>query len=444
MLRRTRTFPGPRNLPLIGNPFGLRDPLSGLVRLHRRHGDLAEFWVGRRHILYVGDPILAEEILIRQRDATIKDTITRELSEVLGQGLVTSDGTTWKQHRAAIAPSFQPRHLAGYAEAMVQSTLESLPPTGSVDAHAHLTEITLHIVLRTIFGAEPTGEAGEVGELVEALMEAFHQEHRTLWRFVPKAVPAAHRRDVVHARAKLDARIHALITQARAQPDGEALIHRLIAAQTDGTGMTDDELRDELLTLFLAGHETTSLLLSYTLWLLAEHPEMLARVHAELDEVLGDRPPTVADLKQLTFTNAVLDESLRLYPPAWAIAREVVGPLELRGRTVPLGSQIVISMWMLHRDPRFWVGPERFRPDRWINGETTDLPRLAYMPFGAGARICVGNHFAKMEATLVLASLLQHRSVQPEPGYVPELIAAVTMRPRNGVQVRLSERADPG
>lgn len=444
MLRRTRTFPGPRNLPLVGNPFALREPIGGLTRLHARYGDLAEFWVGSRHVVYVGDPDLAESILVRHRDATIKDTITRELSEVLGDGLVTSDGEHWRKQRKAIAPSFQPRHLAGYADAMVRSALECLPSPGPVDVHEAMTRTTLHIVLRTIFGAEPSGEAGEVGHLVEDLMEAFHREQRTFWRFVPRVVPARHRRAVVAARTRLDALIQRLIDQARSEPDGDALIHRLLAADADGTRMPDDALRDELLTLFLAGHETTSLLLSFGLWLLAEHPELQARAREEVDTVLAGTPPALEDLQRLPFCDAVLDETLRLYPPVWAIAREVVGPLELRGSTVPLGSQIVISMWMLHRDPRFWVGPDRFRPDRWLTGETADIPRLAFMPFGAGARICVGNHFAKMEALIALAIVLQHRTFTPEPGYAPDLIAAVTMRPRNGVRLRVAARPQDG
>lgn len=430
-----RTLPGPRNLPLLGNPFALtRDPITGLGRLHRVHGDLSEFWVGNRHVVYVGHPDLAEQVLVKQRESTIKDTITRELSAVLGQGLVTSDGEHWRKQRKQIAPSFQPRHLAGYAADMVRSAVECMPGTGDLDVHRDMSRTTLHIVIRTIFGAEPSGEAGSVGKLVEDLMGSFVSEQRSAWRFMPKWVPARHRFAVLTARRALDDLVFALIDRARASGDGDSLLARLLAARDDGGGgMTDEELRDELVTLFLAGHETTSLLLSFTIWLLAEHPEVQERVHAELDAVLGGEPPTGADLKRLPYCEAVLQESLRLYPPVWAIAREVVGPLVLRDIPIPLGSQIVISMWHFHRDPRFWVGPERFRPERWTNGETADLPKLAFMPFGGGARVCVGNHFAMMEAVLVLAAVRQKLVFEPDAGFVPKLRPAVTLRPFGGV-----------
>lgn len=443
MLRRKRrSFPGPTHYPLIGNPFAVtRDSLSGLARLTRVHGDLTEFWVGRRHVVVANHPELVEEILVRQRDRIQKDTITHELSAILGQGLVTSEGAHWKRQRRAIAPSFQPRHLAHYGEDMVRSALECLPPTGSSDVHRSMSAATLHIVIRTIFGAEPDGEAGRVGELVEDLMEAFFTEQRTAWRLVPKAIPAAHRKRVEAVRAALDAVLYDLIARARRSTDDRSLLGRLLAARDDDeAGMTDEELRDELITLFLAGHETTSLWLAFTIWLLAEHPELQDRAIAEVDEVLAGQPATSADLRRLPFLGAVLEESLRLYPPVWAIAREVTEPFALRGETLAVGTQIVISMWTLHRDPRFWTGPERFRPDRWLTDETDDLPRMAFMPFGGGPRVCVGNHFAKMEAVLVLATLLQQRRFRPHAGYSPDFIAAVTLRPRNGVQVVSEER----
>jgi cytochrome P450 len=441
-VRRRRILPGPRPLPFIGSPWAITgDPLAKLSRLQRQYGDLTAFWIGRQHVVVVADPDRIEDILVKRRTATIKDPVTRELSSVLGNGLVTSDGAHWKRQRKAIAPSFTPRQLASYAEAMVRSADECLPPVGPRDVHEDMSRTTLHIVIRTIFGAEPSGEAGEVGPLVERMMEAFVTEQRTAWRFVPKVVPGRHRREVAQARQALDALIYRLIDRARTSEGSDALLHRLIAACDDqGMGMTDEELRDELLTLFLAGHETTSLLLSFTLWMLAEHPEVQERLHDELDRVLGSDVPGPDILRQLPFMDAVLDETLRLYPPVWAIARELVEPLDLGPATLEVGAKVVISMWMLHRDPRFWIGPERFRPDRWRNGETDDLHRMAFLPFSDGARVCVGNHFAKMEAGIVLARVLQQRGVAPVPGYAPDFVASVTLRPRNGVHVRLVDR----
>lgn len=440
-IRRERRFPGPRSWPLIGNPWAVtRDPLQGLQNLARTHGDVAEFWVGRRRVVYVGDPAIIEDLLVRRRDATIKDPVTRELSNVLGNGLVTSDGAHWKKQRRAIAPSFRPRQLEGYAAAMVRSAEECMPANGESDVHVAMSKATLHIVIRTIFGAEPTDEAGSVGVLVERLMDAFITEQRTGWRFMPKWVPASHRREVERTRAELDTVIFGLIERARHETTGDSLLARLLAARDDaGGGMTDTELRDELVTLFLAGHETTSLWLSFAIWMLAEHPEIQDRVQAELDASLSG-PPGPDVLRKLPYLDAVLQETLRLYPPVWAIAREAVVPIDLGRGLLDPGDKVVFSMWTLHRDPRFWVGPERFRPQRWLNGETDHLPRAAFLPFSDGARVCIGNHFAKMEAGIVLASLLQRKRIHPMPGYAPEFVASVTLRPANGVRVLIADR----
>jgi cytochrome P450 len=433
---------GPRGLPVVGSPWLVgRDPLIGLTRIARAYGDLAQFRVGRRHVFVVSHPDLIEEVLVRQRERTMKDTVTRELSSVLGQGLLTGHGAHWKRQRRRIAPSFQPRHLGSYAEAMGKSTRDRLPPPGPQDAHELSAAITLDIVIRTIFGAEPSGEAGQVGPLLADLMTAFELEQRTFWRFVPDWVPGQHRARVERATLGLHALIDRLVARGRARgSDADDLLCRLLAARDDdGQAMSDAELRDELLTLFLAGHETTALAVSYALWMLAEHPEIQDRVHAELDAL--DGPPTMKDLRSLPVLDAVLKETLRLYPPAWAIGREVIEPIELAGAVVPIGAQIVASQWVVHRDPRFWTGPTRFRPDRWLHGETAELPRLAYFPFGAGDRVCVGSHFATMEAMLVLATLLVERRVRAVPGYAPDLVPAVTLRSRNGVHVAFEVRS---
>ncbi|MEZ6006154.1 MAG: cytochrome P450, partial [Planctomycetota bacterium] len=378
--------PGPRGLPVVGSPWMVGyDPLVAWPRLVRRYGDLAQFRVGRRHVFVVSRPDLIEDVWVRHRDKTVKDTVTRELSSVLGNGLLTSSGAHWKRQRRRIAPSFQPRHLSGYADAMVRSTVERLPAPGELDVHELSAAITLDIVIRTLFGAEPSGEAGKVGDLLADLMAAFEVEQRTVWRFVPDWVPGAHRSKVERARDALDALVMDLVAQGRARGDADDLLCRLLAARDeDGNAMSDAELRDELLTLFLAGHETTALAVSFALWLLAEHPEVQDRLLAELDGLEG--PPGLKDLRSLPFLDAVLKETLRLYPPAWATGREVLEDIELADGTIPAGAQVAASQWVVHRDPRYWTGPSRFRPERWTNGETEHLPRMAYVPFGGGDR----------------------------------------------------------
>lgn len=433
--------PGPTGLPVVGVLWAMKgDPLVFLTDLARRYGDLARFRVGNVTFTHVAHPDLVEELLVRRKDVTGRDIITRNLDDVLGQGLLTSDGEHWRRQRRRIAPSFQPRHLKAYGEAMVDSALQRLPEVGTRDVHADMSALTLDIVIRTLFGAEPGGEAGRVGPLLEGLMTAFETEQRTLWRLVPDWVPGRHRRQVAASTAILDRLLMDLVRRARNDDaDRDDLLARLLAARDEeGQGMTDRELRDELVTLFLAGHETTALALSYALYLLAEHPEHQDAARAEVLEVVGTDRPTVSDLKRMPLVAAALKEAMRLYPPAWGVGREALEDFELGGNLIPQGTQVSCLQWVIHRDPRFWVGPERFRPARWLNGETEDLPRFAYFPFGGGPRVCVGNHFAMMEAQLVLATLLQHRRFAPSPGYEPRLLPAVTLRPRNGVLLRVS------
>jgi cytochrome P450 len=429
-----------------------RDLLAGLPALARQYGDRIAFTIAGRHVVLLNHPDDVEVLLVKERNRTTKDEVTHRLSDVLGQGLLTSENPTWKRHRKQIAPSFQPRHLAQYGDIMVEVADHHLPVLdGAVDVHRHFTTaVTLDIVVRTVFGAEPSGEAGRVGEMLDSLMHAFETEQRTGWRFVPKWVPGAHRREVVEVTRSLDGIIDRLVAAGRERvAAGEAsddLLCRLLVAEDEqGIRLTDEEMRDELLTLFLAGHETTSLWLAFAMWLLAEHPGIQEQAHAEVDEHLGKRPATTGDLARLPFLGAVLDEALRLYPPAWAIGRAVTEDVPLDRPGAPLvtlrpGTQIICPQWVIHRDPRWWTGPDRFRPERWLNGETEGLPRMAYFPFGGGARICVGNHFARLEAVLVLATVLQHRQIRTVPGYEPDFIPSITLRTRNGVQLAVEAR----
>jgi cytochrome P450 len=220
--------------------------------------------------------------------------------------------------------------------------------------------------------------------------------------------------------------------------DDDLLLSRLLSARDDdGSGMDDAQLRDELITLFIAGHETTALALAYTLYLLAEHPEIQDRVHAELD---GQGPRTGLERGELDLLDACIREALRLYPPAWAFAREATVDIDVDGHRIHAGEQVMISPWVLHHDPRWWVGPERFRPDRWRNGETDTLPKGAFMPFGAGPRVCVGQYFAWMELRIVAETWLRSRRMLAYPGPAPRLAPAVTLRPANGIRVRVAGR----
>jgi cytochrome P450 len=436
---RNAELPGPSGLPVIGSLLQINgDPLSWLARMAREYGDLSQFSVGPNEFVVVSSPVLIEDLLVRLKDHTTKDRITMRLTDVLGRGLLTDEGEHWKAQRRRIAPSFQPRQVAGYADTMVRSTLDRLPTPGELDVHALVSTIALDIVIRTLFGAEPEAEAARVGPLLARMMEAFETENRTVWRVIPTWVPGEHRSDVARAVAELDQLLRALVDRAKGN-GGDHLLARLLEATDEhGAHMTDQELRDELVTLFLAGHETTAIAVSTALWLLAEHPEVQERVAAEVG-ALG-RDPTSADLGALRLTDAVLREAMRLYPPAWSVAREVLHEVVLGGHRLRPGAQVVASQWVQHRDARYWVGPERFRPDRWLNGETDELPRFAYFPFGGGPRVCVGNHFAMLEGVLVLATMVRHRTWSVSPGFQPVWLPAVTLRPRHGLRVRAGTR----
>jgi cytochrome P450 len=435
--------PGPTGLPSLHQVRRWRrDPLGFFAALAREHGDLV--WLRLARLWLVSDPALVEQILVQQRDEFVKDRVTASLSSLLGNGLLTAEGETWRRDRKLCAPSFQPRHLAVYGDTMVDAAMQHLPAPGERDVTEDMAALALDVVLRTLFGTDAADQerAGRVGQVLGELMAVFVREQRTLWRFAPAWVPGAHRKLARTHTAELHALVLQLVEERRRRPPGDDLLSRLLEARDeDGAGMDDAQIRDQAVTLFLAGHETTALALSYALYLLARHPDAQDAVRDEVS-ALG-RLPGAADLAALPWTAAVVQETLRLYPPAWAFGREPVRDVTLGGQRIAAGEHVIAMPWILHRDPRWWHLPERFRPERWRPGadgappEVAGLPRFAYAPFGGGPRVCIGNHFATMEAILALAALVRHRRFRPVPGFAPDLVPAVTLRARSGVLVRV-------
>jgi cytochrome P450 len=309
------------------------------------------------------------------------------------------------------------------------------------DVHADMMRLALDIVARTLFGASAAGQAETVGRALEALMTYYASVMSLLpWlRWLPTPGNRRFRRAV----RDLNAVVYDMIARRRADgPGGEDLLSRLLPLRDEaGRGMTDRELRDEVVTLFLAGHETTALALSYCFYLLATHPDAEARLSAELAEVLRGRSPTSSDVPRLRYAEWVVKESMRLYPPAPSIGREAINDCEIGGYHVPKGTQIGLVQWIVHRDPRWFDEPEAFKPERWDNDRAKRLPRGAYFPFGDGPRICIGTHFAMMETVLILATVLQRYRLELAPGYRLELFPSITLRPKHGVLVVLHERA---
>jgi cytochrome P450 len=407
------------------------------------------FRVLHRPYIAVFDPHAIEQILVSQHAAFEKDTFTSDLQRVLGTGLLTSDGDPWRRNRKLIAPSFQRGEVAAYGTVMVERAREFISgqPAGSVlDVHSAMMRLTLDILVRALFGTE-VSRADEVERLLEALMHDYVPP-AVAWRLIlPQWFPLASRRRLASIRGELDAILLELLTERRARAAEEAsgrrppsndLLGRLMLASDAEGGLSEAALRDEAMTLFLAGHETTALSLTYALRALAQHPHERERVLAELSSVLGGRAPTMADLPLLRYTRATLDETLRLYPPAWAIGRQPRQDVVVAGIAMPRGTQIIVCPWVMHRDPRFFPDPHRFWPDRWLTLPTP--PRFAYLPFGAGPRVCIGSHFALAEATLVLAVILSAAELELVPQATLDPMPSVTLRPRDPVWMRVRAR----
>lgn len=443
--------PGPRGALVMGMlPAFRRDPLGALEEARGAWGDIVHARIGPAHMLMLNHPDLVEQVLLLQQSKFVKDPVTHSLRYALGDGLLTSEGEVWKRQRRLCAPSLKKKHMGSYADSMVSCTLrqvDAMPARSERDVHADMMRLTLEIVAETLFGASLETESGrKVGHAVDVFMESFVQDARSWRRALPGWVPTQARLRARRAASEIDDVLYGIIRRARArQEPGDDLLSRLIEARDEDGGQMDDrQIRDEAVTIFVAGHETTALTLSYALYALALDPAVQARLHAEVDAVLGGRAATMADYGALTFTQAVVQETLRLYPPAWAIGREAVEEVEIGGYRMIPGDQCLASPWVIQRDPRWFTDPLRFDPARWLEpGFKEGLPRFAFFPFGGGARICIGNHFALMEATLALATWLQRLEVAPVAGFELQVFPAVTLRPVQGVRLHVKRRERP-
>jgi cytochrome P450 len=433
-------------LPLFGNSLHyFRDPLAFLRATRSRHGDVVRVSIGPLRMTLISHPELVEDVLVTQNRLFKKDRYLKVLHPVLGDGLLTSEGDFWRRQRRLAQPAFHRDRIAAYAAIMVDhaSRLAARWRDGETrDVHKDMMRLTLEIVAEALFGAQVGDHAEDVGRALEVVLAVATDPLELFLPFL-QYLATPQRRRFRRSIAKLDAIIYGVVEQRRRSGagDGGDLLSMLLSAQDeDGTRMSDAQLRDECMTLFLAGHETTALNLSWTWLLLSQHPDVDARLVRELREVLGDRPATFADLPDLRYTGHVIAESLRLYPPAWSMGREALEEVDLGGYRVPSGSQVWFSPWAIQRDARWFDDPDAFRPERWEGDLAKKLPRCAYFPFGGGPRFCIGQAFAQMEAVLLLATLARAFRAEVLPRrVVPQ--TSVTLRPKNGLQVRLSRRS---
>jgi cytochrome P450 len=439
--------PGPRDW-FFGLSIGLRslrEPLPFLHEMARRYGDIAHFQVGPLHTYLLNHPNLIREVLVSKGKSFRKwERQKRVFRKIDGNGLINSEGDFWLRQRRLIQKAFQHRRLGRYAEVTVELTrrrLDRWTAGAAINLDTEMSELALEIVGETLFGVDLREQAGWLGKTAEALRETFVREFLAVVP-LPDWLPLPSKRRMRRAIRDLDTFITGLIRDRRASGEdrGDLLSMLLLAVdeQGDGTGMTDQQARDEAVTLFNAGHDSTSAALAWTCYFMARHRGVQERLRHEVTAVLGGRAATLADLPRLTFAERVVKESLRLCPPTPAlINREAVTEVEVGGYRLARRSLVILSPYVTQRDPRWFPEPERFDPDRFGPGRVEAIPEYAYFPFGAGPHVCVGNTFAMMEITLVVATLVQRFHVELTPGQedlLPEL--KVSLRPRGGVWVK--------
>ncbi|MFI5454866.1 MAG: cytochrome P450 [Isosphaerales bacterium] len=443
---RNQGPPGPPQTWLFGNlkEFG-RDQLGTMTGWAREYGDVVSARFGSKRVVFVNHPELVEEVLVNQNRKFIKHYRLRETKRTLGHGLLTSEGEFWRSQRKLAQPAFHRERIAAYAQFMVGYTermLESWVDGQARDVQDDMMRLTLEIVAKTLFDAEIGGDTAEASAAMETLMRCFVARTGRLVN-PPHWLPTPLNLRVERAMRRLERILVTIIADRRTSgADRGDLLSILLHAQDEESGrrMSDRQLRDEVMTLFMAGHETTANTMAWTWFLLSGHPDVEARLHAELDEVLGGRPPAVADLPRLKYTESIITETLRVYPTVWMVGREAIEPVELGGYRIPAGTTVFMPQWVVHRDSRWYDDPEEFRPERWADGLIQRIHRYAYFPFGGGPRICIGNNFALMEASLILATIAQKYRLRLAPDAVIAPLPTMTLRPAHGVKVVLSRR----
>jgi len=437
---------GPKGRLLVGSlPEFRRDMLGFFAACARDYGDVVPIRVVNRHLILLSHPDLIEEVLTARARHTTKTAILNMLRPVLGDGLLLSEGDSWLRQRRLMQPAFHRQRITGYGDVMAgyaERGMADWRDGQTRDVHADMMAITQGIVAKTLFDADVSDDAFDVGRALHVLMEDFSRRRTALFA-LPGFVPTPARRRARAAVERLDRIVYDIIATRRASGEDRGdLLSILLAARDadDGSRMTDRQVRDEIMTLFLAGHETTAVSLSWTWYLLAQHPEAEATLATELHSVLGGRLPTVADLPQLRYAEMVVMESMRLYPPAFTLTRRVAEACEVGGHRIEAETTLIMSQWIVQRDARWFDTPAAFRPERWENDLAKRLARYAYFPFGGGPRLCIGNTFAMMEATLLLATIAQRFRFRLAPGASVKPLLSVTLRPAEGIHMTLSAR----
>ena len=445
--------PGPKG-HLLGLNLALKfrnSPLEFITELGRNYGDISYFRMGPMRAYVVNHPQLVRETLVTKNKSFRRPRwLLAPLRKLDGEGLVLSDGDLWLRQRRLVQPAFSTKRFDGYGQVTVDYTrrmVERWRSGVSLNIADEMTRLTLEIIAKTLFGLEVSADTNRLGDAVRVISQTYIREAANPFK-LPDWLPLAAKRRKRQAIRTLDELAWSIIRQRRAAGDdrGDLLSMLLLAVdqEGDGRGMSDRQARDEAITLFNAGHDTTAAALAWIWYAVAKHPEVQVRLADEAATVLADRAAIYADVARLTYTEMVVKETLRLYPPTWAmVPREAVTEVELGGYQVPKGAWVYAFPFVTHRDPRFFERPEVFDPERFAPGRAEKIPQYAYFPFGGGPRVCIGNTFATMEMILIVATVLRSFRVQlaaGQPDAVPEPLIA--MRPKGGLRVSLAPRAE--
>jgi cytochrome P450 len=429
-------------------PFNTRpNTFTFTQNVHQQYGDFACMRLGRKHLVYyLSNPAMLHEVLVEKPEKFEKGIVlNRSVGPILGKGLLTSEGDFWRSQRKLAQPAFHMRRIEGYGAVMVEEAQKMLArwqPGQALDIQHEMMKLTLNIVARTLFGADVSGVTGRVGQLVTILLEGANRR-LTLRDTLHDWLQFRRRREERQALAELRALIDGLIEKRRAEKADQGDLLSMLLQATDeetGRGMTNEQLRDEVMTIFLAGHETTAVALSWAFYLLSQNPEAAAKLYAEQDSVLGGAAPTLADLARLPYNEMVIKETLRLYPPASGMGRDAIDDVTIGGWTIPKGAILSLDIYTMHHDPANFPNPEAFDPERFSKAREGDIPKYAYVPFGGGPRICIGNSFAMMEARILLAVISQHYALALAPNANVQAEMLFTLRPKHGIPMVAKQR----
>ncbi len=441
--------------PLGCAPEFRTDPIGFILDSHRRRGDIVRFRIAHRNCYLLRHPDHIRHVLVEANENYAKQTFGYDKMRLfLGNGLVTSEGSFWRRQRRIAQPAFHRKRIAAFGDTMSTQAVEMVDAwlaeseegvSAVRDIHQDMMAVTLRIIASTVLSIDVANKEGRIGEAISSLLELFSD---SLARIIPihEHLPTELNRRWESARNFLDRMIYGIIEERRDGKRGDGpgdLLDMLLEAVDEDTGetMSDLQLRDEVMTMFSAGHETTANALTFTLYELARHPDILAELQAEVDAVLGDKRPEFETINDLELCGRIIEEGMRLHPPAWLLARSASEDDHIGRYRIRKGSIVFFAPYATHRHPSFWRDPERFDPDRFLPSAKKERPRYAYLPFSGGPRVCIGNHFAEMEARMILAAIVQRFDLILDESTRVDYDPSVTLRPKQGLHLRVRPRS---